>query len=89
MPPPLTVLVVLMFTTAGLTRSVRSEKDKGVCAPAGAAADTASAAGISGAPESVNDDLRTPTSETMKKATRKAIRNIKNDFLFVFMILTP
>jgi hypothetical protein len=47
---------------------------------------TAWAAGISGAPDVVKDDRRTPTKEIIKNATRKAIKNIKKVFRFEFFI---
>lgn len=76
------------MTTAGFTRSTRSEKEVGVMPGVFVSEGTAWAAGISGAPELVKDDLKTPTSETIKKATRKAIRNIKNVFRFEFFIFS-
>jgi len=73
-------LVVLIFTTAGFIFSARSEKDEGVLRAS--VEGTADAILISGAPDCVNDDLMTSTSETMKNATRKAIKNIKNVLRF-------
>jgi len=70
-----------MFTTAGLTLSVRSENDPGVVPS------SAYAAGISGAPEGARDDLNTSTNETIKKAIKNAIKNMKNVLRFLFSIL--
>jgi len=79
---PLRVFVVLIFTTAGLTRSARSEKEPG------AVPSIADAAGISGAPEGIREDLKTSTKETMKKAIKNAIKNMKKVLRFLFSILT-
>src|SRR5208283_1579716 len=77
---PLNIFVVLILTTAGLTRSARSEKEPGTVAS------IAAAAGISGAPEGIREDLRTSTRETIKKATKNAIKNIKKVLRFLFSI---
>jgi hypothetical protein len=77
---PLKVFVVLILTTAGLTRSARSEKEPGVVPS------SADAVGISGAPDDVREDLITSTKETIKKAIKNAIKNIKNVLRFLFSI---
>ena len=81
---PLNVFVVLMFTTAGLTRSARSEKEPGVVSEE----ETAAAVGISGAPEGKKEDRRTSTKETIKNATKNAIKNMKNVLRFLLSILS-
>jgi uncharacterized protein (DUF2225 family) len=74
-----------MFTTAGLTRSARSEKEAGVLPSEG---ETATAVGISGAPEGKYEDLRTSIKETIKNAIKKAIKNMKNVLRFLLSILS-
>ena len=81
---PLNVFVVLMFTTAGLTRSARSEKEPGVVSDD----ETAAAVGISGAPEGKKEDRRTSTKETIKNAIKNAIKNMKNVLRFLLSILS-
>jgi len=75
---------VLILTTAGFTCSARSANEAGVFTES--KGDTAEAICISGAPDAVKDDLNTSTSETIKEATKKAIKNIKNVLRFRFSI---
>ena len=67
-----------MFTTAGLTLSVRSENDPGVVPS------SADAAGISGAPEGARDDLNTSTKRNNKKGNQK--RHQKHEKRFTVLI---
>lgn len=85
------VFVVLMFTTAGLTRSAKSEKERGTL-PASEGeekGEVAEAVGISGMVEDVNkDERKISTRETIKKATRNASKNIKKVLRFWFFIFS-
>ena len=83
----LNVFVVLILTTAGFTCSARSAKEAGVFTES--KGDTADAICISGAPDDVKEDRSTSTSETMKEATKNAIKNIKNVLRFLLSIYPP
>src|SRR3989339_107122 len=89
-PPPRIILVVLMFTTDGLSLSAKSANDNGACE--GEAVETAEASCTSGTGDDLKKEERsTSTAETIKKPIKKAMRNMTKVFrplfsVFIFLL---